>query len=673
MDLIRSPTDDRQNTASQAFARFGLLGPLLVIDGAGAVRTVPAAKQRIVLATLLLGHGSTISAASLAEALWDVSPPPNAPAVIRTYVMRLRRTLGPVGARIAGRPSGWIVELLRPEEFDLDEAESLWRAARLAAGAGQWQEVSSALSRALSLWRGEALTDVPSAFLARRELDRLDELRLQLTQARIDADLQLGRHDELVAELRRLAAEYPLREHIRAQLMLACYRCGDQAAALAVYQDAYRTLAEELGVEPGRELREMHQRMLAADPALAAPVLQQETIQTTPGPPQQLLTRPPVPRQLPDAPASFTGRAAELSALSAIAGEPVGLAGTVVVTAIGGMAGIGKTALALHWAHQVSNRFPDGQLYAGLRGFDPSGQPATAAEAIRGMLGALGVPADQIPPDLDAQAGLYRTLLTGRRMLIMLDNARDEQQVRPLLPAAEGCLVIVTSRNRLTGLAATHAARLLTVDLLTTGEARALLAARLGRARAAAEPAAISELAELCARLPLALVIVAARAAARPVQPLAALAAELRDASRRLDGLDDRDPATSVRGVFSRSYQQLTPSAARMFRLLGVHPGPDVTAPAAASLAATPLPQASAALAELTATHLITEHSPGRYALHDLVRAYAAEQAHAEESADDLHAATGRLLDHYLHTANPSALQSSVPTPWCTENRPAGS
>jgi DNA-binding SARP family transcriptional activator len=247
--------------AEPGAVRFGVLGPLRVVDDSGTVRAVSAAKQRIVLAALLLSGGRTVSAAELAEALWDACPPPNAPTVLRTYVTRLRRALGPAGSRIVRQAPGWAAELRCPEELDLSEVESLWRAARAARGAGRWPEASSLLARALGLWRGEPLADVPSAVLARREASSLAELRLQLTQARIDVDLRLGRARGVVPELRRLAAEHPLHEHIRAQLMLACYRCGDQAAALEVYQDAYQTLTGELGVEPGQELREMHHKI----------------------------------------------------------------------------------------------------------------------------------------------------------------------------------------------------------------------------------------------------------------------------------------------------------------------------------------------------------------------------------------------------------------------------
>jgi tetratricopeptide (TPR) repeat protein/transcriptional regulator with XRE-family HTH domain len=357
---------------------------------------------------------------------------------------------------------------------------------------------------------------------------------------------------------------------------------------------------------------------------------------------------PAVPRQLPAAMADFTGRTAELAALTAMLGEAgSGALGTVVISAIGGTAGVGKTALALYWAHQVAVRFGDGQLYVNLRGFDPSGSPATPAEAIRGFLDALGVPPERIPPAPEAQAGLYRSLLADRRMLILLDNARDEQQVRPLLPASADCLVLVTSRSQLGGLGAADGARLVCLDVLSHAEAVQLLSARLGTARAAAEPGAVDEIVALCACLPLALVVAAARAAARPRFSLAALAAELTDAVGRLDALDAGDPDSSVRAVFSWSTRQLSAQAARMFGLLGIHPGPDITIPAAASLAALTGADARRLLQGLARAHLITEHVPGRYAFHDLLRAYAAEQAHDTGRRE----ATARVLDHYLHTA----------------------
>jgi len=355
--------------------------------------------------------------------------------------------------------------------------------------------------------------------------------------------------------------------------------------------------------------------------------------------------------QLPAGVWHFSGRTAELATLTRWACKAVGSAGSVIITAIGGTAGVGKTALALHWAHQIAPSFPDGQLYVDLRGFGPSGPPTSAAEAIRGFLDALQVPASRMPAGTEARAGLYRSVLAGRRMLIVLDNARDDAQVRPLLPAAPGCLVLVTSRHMLTGLATADGAHLLTLDLLTEAEARELLARRVGPGRITAEPAAVAELIGQCARLPLALSIAAARSAARPDRPLAAVAAELCGIQARLDALDTGDAATDVRTVFSWSCQQLSEPAVRMFRLLGVHPGQDITAPAAASLAGIPLRQARRVLAELARAHLTTEPSPGRYSCHDLLRAYATELARSHDSAAIRCAALGRILDHYLHTA----------------------
>jgi tetratricopeptide (TPR) repeat protein/DNA-binding XRE family transcriptional regulator len=361
----------------------------------------------------------------------------------------------------------------------------------------------------------------------------------------------------------------------------------------------------------------------------------------------------PVPRQLPPGVRHFTGRTAELDILAGplVARGASDDGGTVVISAIGGTAGVGKTALALHWAHQAVGQFRDGQLYVNLRGFDPVGVPVAPAEAVRGFLDALGVPPERIPASADAQAALYRSLLAERRMLIVLDNARDEHQVRPLLPASPASAVIVTSRNQLAGLAAADGAQLLRLDTLAHDEAVQLLTARIGASRAAFEPAAVAEIARLCAHLPLALAVAAAQACTRPGIPLTAMADELRDAVGRLDVLDSGDPAVSVHAVFSWSYLQLSTDAARMFRLLGLHPGPDISVRAAASLAAVDEPQARRLLRELARDCLVTEHAAGRYAFHDLLRAYATRQARDHDSAPDRDDAIGRFLDHYLHTA----------------------
>jgi len=362
-----------------------------------------------------------------------------------------------------------------------------------------------------------------------------------------------------------------------------------------------------------------------------------------------------VPQQLPAAVAHFAGRSDELTTLTGLLRGRSGTGGTVVISAVSGTAGVGKTALAVHWAHQVADQFPDGQLYINLRGFDPSGSVMDPAVAVRRFLDELQVSPERIPVDLDAQAALYRSLLAGRRMLVVLDNARDTSQVRPLLPGGPGCLVLVTSRNQLSGLVAADGAYPITLDLLTEAEAHELLGRRLGTDRVTTEPQAVQEIISRCARLPLALAIVAARAATHPQFRLHTLAAELRTTGERLDVLTGDDPYSDVRAVFSWSYHALSPEAARVFRLLGLHPGPDLSASAAASLTGLALSQARPLLAELARMNLIIEHIPGRYILHDLLRVYATDLTHTTDPDPQRHAATQRMLDHYLHTAYTAA------------------
>jgi tetratricopeptide (TPR) repeat protein/transcriptional regulator with XRE-family HTH domain len=361
-----------------------------------------------------------------------------------------------------------------------------------------------------------------------------------------------------------------------------------------------------------------------------------------------------VPRQLPTRVPHFAGRTQQLAQLDAVldaaaSDQAVGATG-VVISAIGGTAGVGKTALALHWAHQVADRFPDGQLYANLRGFDAGNStPADPADVLRGFLGALGVHPDPLPADAEGLAALFRSVVAGRRMLVLLDNAADVSQVRPLLPASPECLVIVTSRRELAALSAREGARLLQLDVLSEQEANELLVTRLGTERAVEEPWAVTQLATLCARLPLALSVVVARAAAAPTMPLSSLAAELTELGGRLDALDVGDPAANVRTVLSLSYRHLPETAARMFRLLGLHPGPDISAAAAASLAGVSKAQARVALRDLTRASLLMEVAPGRFAFHDLLRAYAVEQPTSDAGVANT---TRRMLDHYLHTAH---------------------
>jgi tetratricopeptide (TPR) repeat protein len=358
---------------------------------------------------------------------------------------------------------------------------------------------------------------------------------------------------------------------------------------------------------------------------------------------------------LPPAVAGFAGRATSLATLDRLMDPAAGATARIVT--LSGTAGVGKTALAVHWAHRVADRFRDGQLYLNLRGFDPAGAPVTPDEAVRTLLDALGVPAQRIPPTVEAQIALYRRLLAERRLLLVLDNARDAGQVRPLLPGGGPCRTLVISRDQLTGLVSLEGARPVRIDLLTVGESRELLAARLGGDRAATEPQAVDAIVAACSRLPLALAVVAARAALNPEFPLAAVAAELRGAGGGLGPFSRTDPSSDVRAVFSWSYRSLAPAAQRLFRLLAWHPGPDIGGPAVASLAGLPPAATGPPLRQLTDATLAAESPPGRYACHDLLRAYAAELAAATDSAADRHAAAVRLLDHYLHSAHAADLR----------------
>lgn len=590
---------------------FGLLGPLIV-RREGASVPIAKGKQRALLAALLLDVGHLVTIRQLTDVLWGDTPPAMARAALHNQVRRLRDALDGVGRdRILTQPGGYLIHL-EPGELDVMRMQDLLASARASARARSWDRASAIAADAVLLWRGEPLADLSSEALTRRS-PYLTELYLQVVETRLEAEVNLGRHAEVTSELRRLIAEHPFREHAYALLMLALYRSGSQGEALAVYQGARRILVGELGCEPGPELQRLHQRILNGDRLLLGPA------------PKSAVAV--VPRELPPAIGQFTGRARELRALTSVLDGP---AGAVVISAIAGAAGIGKTALAVQWAHQVANRFPDGQLYVDLRGFHPSGRPVPAAVAVRGFLETLGVQAERMPAGLDAQARLYRSLLSGRRMLVLLDNARNEEQVRPLLPGSHGCLVLVTSRCQLSGLVAAEGAHALTLGLLSEAEARDLLTRRLGAARLGAEPGAATELVGLCAGLPLALAIAAARAA-RPGARLDALAEELKDVQTRLDALDTGDPSVSVRAVFSWSVDNLPARQTRLFRLLGRYPGPDIAIPAAVSLTGAPPAQARSDLRELARAHLISEHVPGRYAMHDLLRAYAAEQLPAEQ------------------------------------------
>jgi DNA-binding SARP family transcriptional activator/tetratricopeptide (TPR) repeat protein len=623
-----------------------VLGPV-ELWGKDAWLTPSGPQLRLLLAFLALSTGQVVPVDDLADVLWPEGPPPSARASLQILLVRLRKILADVPGGTVERYGDAYQLQVRRDLVDVHRFRSLVSSARDDSND---HDAIDALDQALALWRGSALADVPGTAKVDAIRAGLAEEHLLAVQDRFGRLLAAGRDGQAAAEIPLVLARHPLAEQLAGMLMIAWYRCGRQADALQVFRNLRGRLAGELGVEPGPELQRLHQQILAADSRLADPPNGTAWLAWAPNGAAAV-----APRQLPAAPAHFAGRRRELDLLTGWLDAGFAAAEPVILT-IGGTAGVGKTALALRWSHRIQHRFPDGQLYVNLRGFDASPAPVAPTEAIGGFLESLGVPAARIPQRPDALAGLYRSLLAGKRMLIVLDNARDEEQVRPLLPGSPGCAVLVTSRNQFAGLVAAEGARPLPLDVLTADEARQLLAARLGDARIAAEGEQAAELITLCAGLPLALAITAARAVVRPAAPLAALAAGLRDTRHRLDGLTVGDRAADVRAVFSWSYRLLSEPGARMFRLLGAHPGPDISLPAAARLAGVSEQAAGHAVAELIKANLVQEDAAGRLALHDLLRAYAVELTGEAER----HTAIRRLLDYYLPAAH-AAVELAYP------------
>jgi DNA-binding SARP family transcriptional activator/tetratricopeptide (TPR) repeat protein len=616
-------------------ADFRLLGEVTARAG-DRVLDVGHARQRCVLAALLVDVNRVVPVDVLLDRVWAGRPPRHARNALSGYVSRLRQVLAVGGEVHLARRSGGYRLSADPLAVDLHRFTHL---VRLAGRSSTEDDSLALLQRAIGLWQGSAFGSLDTPWLTTVR-DTLEADRLAAELDRNDVALRLGRHQALLGELSARAAAHPLDERLAGQLMLARYRCGQQAAALHHYEQIRLSLKEELGADPSPPLRELHQRMLTADLTLAPGV--------------------PPPRQLPRPPGSFTGRDRELGLLTAIS---TGTGPTLAV--VSGPAGVGKTALALRWAHRAAERFADGQLYVNLRGFDPSGSVLGPHEAVRGFLHALDVAPDRVPATVAEATALYRSLLAGRRMLVLLDNARDVEQVRPLLPGEPACAVVVTSRNRLTGLLAAEDGHPVEVGLLSRTEASDLLADRLGSGRLAAELAAVDEIVTRCAGLPLALAIIAARATTHPDFPLGVLAEELRDSLAALTG---PDPRTDLRAVLSCSYKALSPAAANLFPFLGLHVGPEVTTAAAASLAGLAVAEVRPLLTELGDAHLTTEHVPGRHILHDLVFAYAIELA--QRTGMGRRPATGRVLDHYLHTAHLGG-RLLHPTRWQVNVTPA--
>jgi DNA-binding SARP family transcriptional activator len=651
-----------------------LLGPVEIRAGARWLDLGPP-QQRAVLAALAVDAGRPVMLRTLIDRVWDDAPPVGAKPALYAHITRIRQALdaaaattadgpdsgGEPPARLFRRAGGYLLEV-EPDQIDLR------RFRRLASTARDPQRSDTdrveLLREALDLWRGVPLADLPGEWAARMR-NNWQQQRLDAVVHWSHAQLRLGRTDEVIGALRDLAADHPRAEPLVGVLMRAFAAAGRDAEALDCYAAARTRLVHELGTEPGADLRAVHTAVLRGDLRAAA------RSRVTGGAPARPTGGRALPAQLPADVHAFTGRQDELAELDRLLAGPgpaglpglqglpgrAGLAGpgglagpaaaagaataageptAVVIAAISGTAGVGKTALAVRWAHRTRDRFPDGQLYVDLRGYDPE-QPVSATDALAGFLTALGVPAAEIPPAVDDRAARFRTEITGRRLLLLLDNAATVDQVRPLLPGAASCFVLVTSRDSLAGLIARHGAHRLDLDLLPLPDAVTLLRTLLG-GRVVAEPAAAATLAEQCARLPLALRVAAELAASRPATPLRQIVTDLADDRRRLDLLDaGGDRHTAVRAVFSWSYRHLPAHAAQAFRLLGIYPGPDLDPQATATLFDTSLDGARQLLDLLARAHLIqpARRHPadtGRYGMHDLLRAYATQLASAEDT-----------------------------------------
>src|SRR5499427_685995 len=633
---------------------FHILGPLQVTHADVPVM-LGGPRERVLLAALLTEHGRVVSVDGLARALWGDRPPATARHQVAIGVSRLRKAFAAAGAGrdvIATVAPGYLVA---GGWLDIRCFEERARQAHDARAAGDREEAARLLRAALSLWRGPALNGIDRPF-AEIEAARLEERRLLVTEERIGLELDLDRHEELVGDLFALVRAHPLRERLRGLLMLALHRAGRRAEALAVYQDGRRQLVETLGVEPGPQLRAVHQALLRDEPAW-----DHDRPPREPGDPaaerDQAGHLPPVPAQLPPDVRGFTGRRAELDALDELALMPEAAANgagerPLPIGIIAGVAGVGKTGLVLHWGHRARHRFPDGQLYADLRGYDAHQEPLPPAAVLDGFLRALGVPGDQVPGGIDERAALFRSALHGRQMLIVLDNARSPEQVRPLLPGSSTCLVLVSSRDRLDDLVAREGARLYALDVLGQIDAGDLLSRMAGAHRI--EPATADRIAALCDRLPLALRIAAARLAVHPHHTPAELADRLADEQCRLAELSQAH--RGVRASFALSYRALPARAALLFRLLGLLDAADAAAWTAAALLGGPAQEAEDLLDQLVRAGLLEvagrdRAGQVRYRLHDLMRLYARERSLAADSCVERDAAAGRFFGTALHLA----------------------
>ncbi|PAZ16583.1 AfsR family transcriptional regulator [Streptomyces sp. SA15] len=631
MDGVPRVPEQRPTTSPDepAALRFSVLGPVRAWRGEEPLNT-GSPQQRGLLAALLLREGRTATAAELIDALWGEEPPSQGLAAVRTYASRLRKVL--TSGVLVSESGGYAIRGLGYGALDLAVAQECATGAEKAKNAGDLDQARHLLNQALALWDGEPLSGVPGPY-AEAQRVRLEEWRLQLLESRLDMELEQGQYAEAVSELTALTAAHPLRERLRELLMLALYRSGRRAEALAVYADTRRLLADELGVDPRPGLRELQQRILQADPGLAEGSAPKAEPTTAPIRPAQL------PAKVPD----FTGRSSFVAELSEVMGSAEGR--VMAISALAGIGGVGKTTLAVHAAHRARDAFPDGQLYVDLQG---AGARAAEPEAVLGsFLRALGTADSAIPDSLEERSALYRSALDGRRVLVLLDNAKDAAQVRPLLPGTDGCAALVTSRVRMVDLAGAH---LVDLDVMSPDEALTFFTKIVGEERVRSEREAALDVVAACGFLPLAIRIAASRLAARRTWTVSVLAAKLADERRRLDELQAGDLA--VKATFELGYGQLEPTQARAFRLLALADGPDLSLAAAAALLDLPVEETEDLLESLVDASVLESAAPGRYRYHDLVRLYARACAERDEQPpSEREAALSRLLDFYLATA----------------------
>ncbi|NDL56901.1 AfsR/SARP family transcriptional regulator [Phytoactinopolyspora mesophila] len=621
---------------------FNILGPVEII-APDVTLSLPRRRERCLLAVLLWEVNRIVPAGRLAELLWDGHPPAAARPTLSSHVSRLRAALAGLAADGEGveleSANGGYRMIADPQSIDAHRFRAL--VDRAVAEDHPYDRINQ-LRTALELWRGPVADNAASEWLRDRLFADLEEQRLTAFEWMTSDGLSMG-CVKVLPDLARTVNANPGHERLVGLFMRALCQAGRKVEALDVYDRTRAYLTGELGLDPGRALRELHQSILRDDLQVARHG-------------QRIVGHFPVPRQLPAGMVGFAGRTVELEQLDSIVPDGAQSQVPGALAVIAGMPGVGKTTLAVHWAQRVASRFPDGQLYMNMRGFDAGRRSASTVETLRGFLSALDVPVEQLPESLSAQIGLYRSLVAGKRLLILLDNVMSTEQVRPLLPGAPGCVVVVTSRNQLFGLVATEGAYPIMLDVPDAEDAREILERRLGAERIAVDDGAANEIVALSGRLPLALTIVAAQASTRPCLPLRALAEELQDPGRLLDACSDVGEDVDIRAVYSGSYQTLSPESARLFRLLSLHVGPDVSVPVAVSLTRATVANVRRALAELARGHLVVESSPGRFGLHILTHAYAAELLTSIEKEAEVSAARECMLEHYLHTAYAGAM-----------------